>query len=56
MRHMALLDAQHVERLDPIGTDAVRLARLHQRIGNALAETGRHRQLEGQFAGEGNAE
>ena len=56
MGDMALLDAQHVQRLDPVGADAMRPARLHDRIRHRLAIARGHRQLVGQFAGEGDAE
>ena len=45
-----LLDAEHIERLEPVGHDAEGLASLQDRIRHRLAVPRRHRQLEGQFA------
>ncbi len=56
MGDMALLDAQHVERLDPIGADFLLMPGIHDRIGNRFAVTCRHSKLVGEFAGEGDAE
>ena len=54
--HMTLLDAQHVQRVQPIGPDAVGRAGFQQCLPDRLGPVRRHRHLEGTLARKRNAE